>query len=349
MPVHLRIMSVASMTRRNLSSKLCTNNKIYLHDLITTCRNYNSDNSNNHSSIYSRNTKEYLSSPIISSRPLSSSSLLQRPLPLLSLLSNQSFFPSTIHNAKDIRVRFKSGKTSKNKKNAEKRMNKKGKKETKNEDNAQRDEWLKFQSSGMIGVSDGNIDGGTNTSSTSLLSSTVEEVGSPKPDSFWNDKGKGDDNITKQRNAFHDNPNIPKHFYSYHHKYDKDESSKEQTVGEEQGGGEYPSLRYSDTDTTRLLTEAYEGIPKRAGKRGSRNLKRQKWRWWRIRKYAALKKSERIVEHTNRMIKRSLVAKQCKEVRTVAAQVRLEEETYRQGVLKKVAEVNGMFAELKME
>ncbi|KAL7447847.1 hypothetical protein ACHAWC_000153, partial [Mediolabrus comicus] len=44
-------------------------------------------------------------------------------------------------------------------------------------------------------------------------------------------------------------------------------------------GGEFPSLRYSDDETERLLAQAYAAIPPRAGKRGTRNLKRQKRRW----------------------------------------------------------------------
>ena len=45
------------------------------------------------------------------------------------------------------------------------------------------------------------------------------------------------------------------------------------------GLGKFPAIRYSPEETERLLAEAMATLPKREGKRGTRNLKRQKRRY----------------------------------------------------------------------
>ena len=47
----------------------------------------------------------------------------------------------------------------------------------------------------------------------------------------------------------------------------------------ELGLGKFPATRYSPEETERLLAEAMAMLPKREGKRGTRNLRRQKNRY----------------------------------------------------------------------
>jgi hypothetical protein len=80
------------------------------------------------------------------------------------------------------------------------------------------------------------------------------------------------------------------------------------------GGGEYPPLRYSDSETERLLAEAYAAVPVRDGKRGTRNLKRQGTRWHLVRKIHAKEKYHLAQHQTRKMEKRSLKIKQVMDV-----------------------------------
>ena len=71
-------------------------------------------------------------------------------------------------------------------------------------------------------------------------------------------------------------------------------------------GGEYPTERYSEEETERLLAMAYAAIPPRAGRRGTRNLQRQKRRQFQIQKGRDKAKQQRIQAHFRKMEKRSL-------------------------------------------
>eukprot|EP00559_Dactyliosolen_fragilissimus_P000981 CAMPEP_0184858158 /NCGR_PEP_ID=MMETSP0580-20130426/3276_1 /TAXON_ID=1118495 /ORGANISM="Dactyliosolen fragilissimus" /LENGTH=180 /DNA_ID=CAMNT_0027354141 /DNA_START=265 /DNA_END=807 /DNA_ORIENTATION=- len=113
------------------------------------------------------------------------------------------------------------------------------------------------------------------------------------------------------------------------------------------GSGQFPSFRLADEETDRLLAEAYAGIPARAGPRRNRSLKRQKWRWWRVRKDHAIKKQERIRAHEKRMEKRSRITKEVKEVKTGAHEIRESDKAYREGLLLKWAELNNLLEEKK--
>merc|ERR1719491_1365968 len=103
------------------------------------------------------------------------------------------------------------------------------------------------------------------------------------------------------------------------------------------GGGKFPSLRYSDEETQRLLDEAHANIPKRTGKRGTRNLKRQRNRWKVIYEQHRQKKEDRIKKHFRTMEKRSRIVGEVKEVLASAEKVREEERAYRMEVLKEWA------------
>jgi len=108
------------------------------------------------------------------------------------------------------------------------------------------------------------------------------------------------------------------------------------------GPGQFPPLRFSDEETERLLAEAYAGIPKRDGKRGTRSFKRQKVRHFGIRKARSIKKAEKLAHHFDKMDKRSKRMQDILKVKEMANEVRTAEDEYQRGVLRKWAEMKGM-------
>ncbi len=106
-------------------------------------------------------------------------------------------------------------------------------------------------------------------------------------------------------------------------------------------GGEFPALRYSDEETERLLAEAYAAIPPRAGKRGTRNLKRQKRRWFIKRQYDKKKKFERMAEHERRMAKRHEISVAMYQIRENSGDVRQKDQAYQQEILNRWAKIMG--------
>lgn len=117
-------------------------------------------------------------------------------------------------------------------------------------------------------------------------------------------------------------------------------SSQERLI--EAGPGQFPPLRYSDEETERLLKEAYENIPVRTGKRGTRSFKRQKVRFIKIRKARSIKKMEKVRHHFDRMEKRSAKVKGIQKMKEIAVENREEDRLYQESVLKKWAEMNGV-------
>ena len=115
-------------------------------------------------------------------------------------------------------------------------------------------------------------------------------------------------------------------------------AEEEAAAGGAAGGGgpgsQFPALRYSDEETERLLAEAYANLPERAGKRGTKHLKREKQRWFRARLNARKKKEERMAEHSRRMEKRSRIVKEVMAVKEGAAIVRDAEREYQEEVMK---------------
>jgi len=109
-------------------------------------------------------------------------------------------------------------------------------------------------------------------------------------------------------------------------------------------GGRFPTLRYSDEETQRLLDEAHANIPKRTGRRGTRNLKRQNARWEVIYADRRQRKSDNYGAHLRRMTERKRIAGEVREVKEDAKVVRGEEREYRMGVLRKWAEIQNMVA-----
>mmetsp|Transcript_6405 Transcript_6405/g.8065 ORF Transcript_6405/g.8065 Transcript_6405/m.8065 type:complete len:205 (+) Transcript_6405:205-819(+) len=98
-------------------------------------------------------------------------------------------------------------------------------------------------------------------------------------------------------------------------------------------GGEYAALRYNDEETQKLLAEAYANIPERGGRRGTRNLQRQKLRWKLVRKIHKKEKKWKIRAHFRRMEKRSKRVKSVLAVKEDAVFIREEEKEYRDKVM----------------
>lgn len=108
----------------------------------------------------------------------------------------------------------------------------------------------------------------------------------------------------------------------------------------EAGTGQFPPLRYSDEETERLLEEAYAGIPARGGKRGTRRFKRQKVRFFNIRKARSIKKREKIAHHYDIMQRRSDQVTNIRRMKEIAVDVRSQDKKYQADVLKKWLDIN---------
>ena len=110
---------------------------------------------------------------------------------------------------------------------------------------------------------------------------------------------------------------------------------KSERLTESLGGGLFPAMSFSEEDTQRLLAEAYAAIPKRAGKRGTNNLKRQRVRWFRVRKIRAKQKKFKVRAHFRKMEKRSHIVKQVLEMKESAKEIRAKEKAYQDAVFRK--------------
>lgn len=100
------------------------------------------------------------------------------------------------------------------------------------------------------------------------------------------------------------------------------------------GQGQFPPLRFSDSETERLLAEAYDSLPKRAGKRGTRSLKRQKVKYHFIRKAHKVKKQEKIRHHFAVMEKRSKKVQDIRKMKEISENEKAADEEYKIKVLE---------------
>ena len=96
--------------------------------------------------------------------------------------------------------------------------------------------------------------------------------------------------------------------------------------------------QFSPEDTERLLKRAYAAIPPRDGKRGTRNLKRQKRRWWNVREIRKKYKKNMIRFHERRMAERSRKVKAVKSILKEAPDIVLANREYQLQVLKRWTE-----------
>jgi len=115
------------------------------------------------------------------------------------------------------------------------------------------------------------------------------------------------------------------------------QGSSSRSAGTERGL--YPAERFSEEETQRLLEEAYAGIPPRAGPRRSRAKKRMRQRFWRMRRYHAKKKRERIRAHFRRQEKQKQMIQAIRDVRAEAPEIVEETQKYQQHVLDHYAKM----------
>jgi len=98
----------------------------------------------------------------------------------------------------------------------------------------------------------------------------------------------------------------------------------------------FPAIRYSTEETEELLKVAYETIPVRDGKRGSRNLKRQENRWKKVRKIRSDYKEQLLQAHYRRMEHRKYKRDRTKEMMDViAVEQRQNDLEYQKTLLKR--------------
>ena len=107
-----------------------------------------------------------------------------------------------------------------------------------------------------------------------------------------------------------------------------EEALKEKQRITDVGGGHFPPTRYSDEETQRLLEEAYQHIPPRAGPRRSRHRKRQKLRWHRVRLIRKDYKNHMKAFQIRKMQKRSQKIEQVKSVLNIAPDVQKSDKEY---------------------
>jgi len=103
-------------------------------------------------------------------------------------------------------------------------------------------------------------------------------------------------------------------------------------------GGEFPALRYSEEETERLLRQAYAAIPARAGRRGTKNLKRRKRQYALVREIHRKKKAHLAAFQLRRMAARSAKKKDVNSIIREAKSVRLRDREYQLSVIKRWAE-----------
>lgn len=99
----------------------------------------------------------------------------------------------------------------------------------------------------------------------------------------------------------------------------------------------FPAIRYSPEETQELLKLAFETLPKRTGRRGTRNLKRQNRRWKLVRDIRSKYKRQIIAAHERRMKHRHWVREQTKAVKAAAPAICEKDTQYQAQVLRRWA------------
>jgi hypothetical protein len=101
------------------------------------------------------------------------------------------------------------------------------------------------------------------------------------------------------------------------------------------GVGRVPTMRYSEEETERLLELAHAAIPARTGKRGTRNMLRQKRRWWLVREIHRTYKKHMQRFQLRKMIIRSEKIKKVKAVLQAAPSIREQDRSYQMEVYQR--------------
>lgn len=103
----------------------------------------------------------------------------------------------------------------------------------------------------------------------------------------------------------------------------------------------FPAIRYSPEETEALLKRAYEVLPARTGKRGTRNLRRQATRWKKVRKIRSDYKAQLVRAHFNRMAARKYKRDRTNGSLEAAPGQRQDDLDYQGMVLKRWMETMG--------
>lgn len=117
-----------------------------------------------------------------------------------------------------------------------------------------------------------------------------------------------------------------------------EEKLKEKQRFTDVSGGEFPPMRYSDEETERLLKQAYAALPKRDGKRGTRNLKRQKRRWVLVREIRRKYKAHLANFQVRKMKERSRKIKEVKAILAEAPSIREKDRDYQLSIYREWAQ-----------
>lgn len=99
----------------------------------------------------------------------------------------------------------------------------------------------------------------------------------------------------------------------------------------------FPAIRYSPQETQDLLNLAYQTLPTKMGKRGTRNQKRQDLRWKAVRNIRSTYKRNIIAAHEKRMEHRQWTRAQTKTVKEGAADVCAKDVRYQASILQRWA------------
>jgi len=99
----------------------------------------------------------------------------------------------------------------------------------------------------------------------------------------------------------------------------------------------FPAIRYSPQETQELLKLAYETLPERMGKRGTRNLKRQNQRWKTVRQIRNKYKQQIIAAHERKMEHRQWTRAKTKSMKEDAPTICLKDMEYQASILKRWA------------
>ena len=97
----------------------------------------------------------------------------------------------------------------------------------------------------------------------------------------------------------------------------------------------FPAIRYSPEETDELLKQAYAALPPRAGKRGTRNLRRQETRWKKVRKIRSDYKAQLVNAHHRRMEERKYKRDRTKDTLEASIDQRQSDLDYQGMVLKR--------------
>jgi len=108
-------------------------------------------------------------------------------------------------------------------------------------------------------------------------------------------------------------------------------------AGAASSASKFPAIRYSPEETEELLKLAFDTLPEKTGKRGTRNLKRQNRRWKLVREIRAKYKRQMEAAHERRMEHRHWKREQTKAVKEMAPELCAQDMQYQARVVRRWA------------